>query len=159
MKILKDEHELIDIARPYLKETRWVILDDRETDKKVYVANVEGILPVLKVLDEEDLGEMARLHGGENMLMIKADITMNLIDKNNFSKEETIQLGFDTIPNLNKAMEQGYFTRTTLRRNKIEINYDGDFKVAYSGLSKRFVKVYKNYEAYKLYKTKKIKWS
>lgn len=78
-------------------------------------------------------------------------------DKTKWSKVEILEMGVSTISTVIKAMEQGYFSKSILNKNKLEIE-NTDVVYAYSGGAKAYVKLYKSNEAFELFKDKKLRY-
>lgn len=77
--------------------------------------------------------------------------------KTKWTKTEVLEMGVSTISTVTKAMEQGYFSKSVLSKNKLDIN-DSDVVYAYSGGAKAYVKLYKSEDAFKLFKDKKLRY-
>lgn len=78
-------------------------------------------------------------------------------DKTKWTKAEILEMGVSTISTVTKAMEQGYFSKSILSKNNLEIN-DSDIAYAYSGGAKAYVKLYKSNEAFELFKNKRLRY-
>lgn len=79
------------------------------------------------------------------------------MNKSKWSKAEILKMNVKTIPTVTKAMEEGYFSRRIIDKNKTNI-VENDVVYAYSGQANAYVKLYKSTEAFDLYKNKKLQF-
>lgn len=87
----------------------------------------------------------------------KSNASKLIEDKGKWSKAEMVEMNASTLPSISKGMAKGYFSRSVLRRNGLDMNVD-DYVFAYSPIAKAFIKMYKSDIAFKRYKERSLQY-
>jgi hypothetical protein len=99
---------------------------------------------------KEILGEL-------DLIASKCEEGNSTEDKVKWSKSEIEQMNVNTLCSVGEGMAKGYFSKSILRRNGLEINVE-NYIFAYSVIADAFIKLYKSDIAYRRHKQMSLQY-